>query len=202
MSRLDDLLESAIGPLEPMFSQQDLHRQAGGIRRRRWGRRAMLAMVAIAALVATSVAALGLSNGAPSVVTGQPAGGPCTVTKAAGRGTIPSRAVHSAFLGATPGTIFGRGDLWVLLPPNGHYHADRDPVGGFYMKIAWWRGVPGELRISARRLDGRGQARGDVPSGYSPTGFQPSGLLFSQLGCWRITGTLDHQVVRLVVKVT
>jgi len=86
--------------------------------------------------------------------------------------------------------------------PPGRYRADRYPGGGFYMKIAWWRGVTGKLRIGARRLDGRGRAVGDVPSGYAPSGFQPSGLLFSQLGCWRITGTLQDHHVTFVVKVT
>jgi hypothetical protein len=70
-------------------------------------------------------------------------------------------------------------------------------------KQGWWRGVPGTLRISGRRLDGTSPPlRAHVPSGYGRTGFNPAGLTFPTTGCWKVTGRVGRAQLSYVVKVS
>jgi hypothetical protein len=76
-----------------------------------------------------------------------------------------------------------QGKLWM-----GYTRADQsfiaDPRG---QKIAWYREVPGLLRISGTRLDGEAQPlQARVPLGYGLRGFQSSKLTFSAPGCWKV----------------
>jgi hypothetical protein len=94
---------------------------------------------------------------------------------------------------------YGKDDLWVMLPPP-----DLAPIksGSTYsVKVPWWRSVPGDLQMSARRLDGPGTADAEIPSGYGKQGFQVSGLMLSDLGCWEVTGVLGDSVVTFVIDV-
>jgi hypothetical protein len=97
--------------------------------------------------------------------------------------------------------------LWsegtVVFKPGGPGFLTRS--GALGMKFGWWRGVSGELRIEGRRLDGHASPlQSEVPSGYGPTGFQASYVIFPTPGCWEVTGRVaDARVtfVTMVVKV-
>jgi hypothetical protein len=54
-------------------------------------------------------------------------------------------------------------------------------------KVLWIRPAGTDLSISARRIDGStGKFKAATPCCY-PTGFQATGLHFSESGCWEIT---------------
>jgi hypothetical protein len=79
------------------------------------------------------------------------------------------------------------------------------PVGWIHAKVSWMRAAKGPLRITGQRLDGDApllQVR--IPDGYDEIGFQPSGLMFSTPGCWRITaqiGDRSDSTLTLVMKI-
>lgn len=150
---------------------------------------------------------------------------------ATGRHPMPSGAAREAAAVATPfacpvtqpnnvqpppgENVFGRGpggfgndELWtnlwtwgegeVRVPPD-HVQPDGS-LGG--MKWPWWRGVPGQLRIEGRRLDGPAPPlRAEIPEGYGERGFQATGLIFPTAGCWEVTGRLNGASLRFVLLV-
>jgi hypothetical protein len=76
------------------------------------------------------------------------------------------------------------------------------PNGELGMKWAWWRGVAGYLTIEGRRLDAPAPPLiGEVPDGYGPRGFQPSGLVFPTVGCWEVTGRVGDSSLTFVTVV-
>lgn len=95
---------------------------------------------------------------------------------------------------------YGRDDLWVYLPPPSV--APIEASDGFSLKIPWWRAAEGQLRMEARPLHGTGTATAVVPGGYGSKGFQSSALVFSELGCWEVTGRLGDTVVTFVIEVS
>jgi hypothetical protein len=96
----------------------------------------------------------------------------------------------------------GSDALRVLIPDDGAYAAPSDPDGGFFLKIPWNRGREGNLRVRGTRLDGPGTASVSIhEASYPPTGFLPTGITVSDLGCWRITGKLDDVRVSAVIRV-
>ncbi len=78
-------------------------------------------------------------------------------------------------------------------------------VGWLHAKVSWMRAAKGQLKIAGNRIDGEApplQVR--IPDGYDEIGFQPSGLLFSTPGCWRITaqiGDLTDSRLTFVMKI-
>ena len=60
--------------------------------------------------------------------------------------------------------------------------------------------MDGELRVVGQRLDGAApKLRADVPSGYGNLDFEPVGLLFPSMGCWKVTGSIgDKRLVYFV----
>jgi hypothetical protein len=122
--------------------------------------------------------------------------------------TVPARA-HGAH-----GFNYGNAGLRVQLGwPKGRLPAGILPDGGSYAtvtangsihtKVGWWRGVPGRLRISGKRLDGMAPPlEASVPPGYGPRGFQPTGLVFPTTGCWRVEGRVGAARLTFVVRVT
>ena len=126
--------------------------------------------------------------------------------------TVPTREVQPG-LGAT-GFNYGRAQIRAHLSwPSGNLVAGELPGGGsyavintdgsIYAKVGWWRGVPGKLVVTGRRLDGRAPDLGArVPDGYGQRGFQPVGITFPTAGCWRVVGRVGRARLAFVVKVT
>jgi hypothetical protein len=142
---------------------------------------------------------------------GEPAGS--STASATCRVTIPTRSVKGEDIGAAAFN-FGTADLRVHLNwPRGRLRAGVLPGGGtiatinadgsITAKVGWWRGIPGKLVISGRRLDGEAPPlRADVPEGYGSQGFQPTGLTFPTTGCWEVTGKVGDAELTFVVTVS
>jgi hypothetical protein len=95
---------------------------------------------------------------------------------------------------------YGNAAVWVLLSVSGVLGTDPQQQRPWYSKVPWWRTVPGVLTIHARPVGGRAAGfHADVSSGYGATGFQPSGLYWPRLGCWRVTGTIAGQALTFTV---
>jgi len=110
-------------------------------------------------------------------------------------------------LGSKTGGGYGRasanGKLSILIPRDGSYAAPLNPMGGYDLKVPFYRDHSGHLTIEVKRLDGLGYSGVDMhESSYAPTGFLPTGVFVSDLGCWRITGTQGTQHVSAVIRVT
>jgi hypothetical protein len=109
----------------------------------------------------------------------------------------------------TPGGNHGNGalatSLWpgggvVTFKPGGPGCVDED--GALGMKWPWWRGIPGDLSIEGRRLDGEAPPlRAHIPCCYAGP-FQSSGLLFPTPGCWEVTGRVGDASLSFVTLVT
>lgn len=99
----------------------------------------------------------------------------------------------------------GNGVIWTALWPDGVVWVEPsqvDSLGRPTMKWPWWRGVEGALELSGRRLDRTAPPmQAQIPDGYEPTGFQPSGLIFSQPGCWEVTARLGEASLTFVTEV-
>ena len=99
---------------------------------------------------------------------------------------------------------YGNSVLWVSLPPGGTLPASREPTR-LTTKFPWFRVVPGSLQVTAERLDGPtgdfSASPGDV-SAYGASGFDPSLLMWSSPGCWRVTGTVvGHGSLAITMRV-
>ena len=82
-----------------------------------------------------------------------------------------------------------RGVLPAGVLPDGGSYATILPNGRIWTKIGWWRGLPGKLVITGRRIDAPAPAlRAEVPRGYGTTGFVPAGFVFPTVGCRRVDG--------------
>lgn len=77
----------------------------------------------------------------------------------------------------------------------------REGDGRLSTKQPWWRGVTGTLTIEGRRLDGGGEFSAYVPDGYGDSGFQASGVYFSEEGCWEVRGRAGAAELKFVVDV-
>lgn len=97
-----------------------------------------------------------------------------------------------------------RGILTAGTLPNGGAMAPIQRDGSIRLKLGWWRGIPGRLVITGRRLDRPGsRAHAEVPpnASYGDTGFIPSSIIFPSIGCWRIVGKQGGARLTFVVKV-
>jgi hypothetical protein len=163
-----------------------------------------------ALLVAAGIAVAGCTAGSPtSTAATRPAPGSARPLATACPTTLPGTAVPpgsspTLFFGAQ--SSYGNGRLWVGgLWPAGVIKAGPDFIaedGSIGMKFGWWRAVPGNLRITGRRLDATAAPlRSDVPTGYGERGFQASGVNFPSPGCWEITGTMATTTLTFVTRV-
>jgi hypothetical protein len=90
------------------------------------------------------------------------------------------------------------GQLWVWVPGQA-WASTPQPDGSFDLKVGWWRGVPGQLRIEGRRIDGTAPAlRARIPDGYGPIGFQSTNLTFPTAGCWEVTGSVGSEQITFI----
>jgi hypothetical protein len=168
----------------------------------------------LAATCATVVVVAALGAALPA------AAGTAPVTSAAQRAlracpvTIPTRVARHD--GTTTAASFNhggarlrvhlfwsRGTLAAGTLPDGGTMADIAEDGSIHLKLGWWRGVPGRLVITGRRLDGPAPALvGEAAHGYGPKGFQPSGIRFPRTGCWRVVGRIGSVRLGFVVRLT
>jgi hypothetical protein len=157
------------------------------------------------ALLAPACAAEQPNNAdqAAKAVGSEPAASPgeCQVTMGTtGPPQVPERVMF--------GWSSSHGDERLLvggLPPDGVIKPAPEQIqqdGSVSTKFGWWRGAPGELRITGRRLDGTAPPlRAELPDGYGEQGFKPSGVYFPTEGCWEVTGTLGDTRLTFVTKV-
>jgi hypothetical protein len=101
---------------------------------------------------------------------------------------------------------YGNTALWVGVPAGGVLPAER-PYGTPWpdewgTKFPWWRMIAGTLTVTARRLDGPSAGfHAEVPDGYGPIGFVPSGLIWPAPGCWQVTGKVAGRSLTFVTRV-
>ena len=127
--------------------------------------------------------------------------------------TLPNRTVRGDAGFTAAGFNYGskrlrahlhwtRGTLTAGTLPDGGATAVVNEDGSIWVKVGWWRGVPGRLAIEGRRLDAAAPPlRSDVPSGYGSRGFQPTGLVFPTVGCWQVVGNVGDATLTFVVRV-
>jgi hypothetical protein len=128
--------------------------------------------------------------------------------------TLPTRSARPTATPSAAGFNYGNGGLRAQLGwprgtlaagilPDGGSRATVAEDGSIHAKLGWWRGGPGTLRITGRRLDAdAAPLRAHVPTGYGAKGFQPTGLVFPTVGCWRVVGQVGDARLTFVVKVT
>jgi hypothetical protein len=106
---------------------------------------------------------------------------------------------------------YGNRHLGVAMWQRGRIAASRGgqtwgqlrPDGSIWVKLGWWRAVPGRLHIQGERLDEAAPPlRAFIPAGYGSRGFQATGLVFPTPGCWRVVGSLSGHELEFVVRVT
>jgi hypothetical protein len=105
--------------------------------------------------------------------------------------------------GRTAGTEFhGNGAIWVGLYAANVVVDEPNPDASIGAKLGWWRGAPGQLTITGRRLDGTAPPlTASVPDGYGESGFQATGVSFPVVGCWEVTGRVGQASLTFVTLV-
>ena len=160
------------------------------------------ALVLILACLAGVSGASCSSAGPPSTSSPEPTPTPSFLAPGTCPVTVPrTLATPPPQLGIRPTDVppvpyvedwYGNSVLWVMLPPGGVLPAYPQPVR-LATKFPWFRVEPGALEVTGQRLDGPTGAfsasSGDTYS-YGATGFDPSFLMWSSPGCWRVTGTV------------
>ena len=159
-------------------------------------------------LVPAAVVALVVSGGAPAAKAERK----CPVTHP--NGNSPKESPGSKMAPRDLDSFnYGNGALWIALywqrgtivaSPDGSSEAIIAPDGSVQVKVGWYRGVSGKLTLTGRRLGTSAPPlRAHMPDGYTPFGFQPTGIVFPTVGCWRVTGRVGRRasltfVVRVV----
>jgi hypothetical protein len=128
--------------------------------------------------------------------------------------TVPTRIARPTATPSAAGFNYGtaglrvqlgwpKGTLTAGILPDGGSRATVEDDGSIHAKLGWWRGVPGKLRITGRRLDAAAPPLdAHIPAGYASRGFQPTGLVFPTVGCWRVVGQVGDARLTFIVKVT
>jgi hypothetical protein len=102
---------------------------------------------------------------------------------------VPDDQLPTNVRGFDANGLIGAGSIWTSprsLTTEPWYN---DVRGEYRLKMPWFRTKPGRLALTGKRLDGPARFRADTakPGDYAPTGFEPSALMFSTTGCWKIT---------------
>jgi hypothetical protein len=76
------------------------------------------------------------------------------------------------------------------------------PDGALRMKFFWLKRPGVALKVSGHRLDDAAvQLRAEVNGEFTPQGIQPSYLIFSTPGCWRVTATAGAETLSFITSV-
>ncbi len=162
----------------------------------------LLSIASISAACAVAVAAASPSQTADGMEVDRqgPRERQCRVTLPNGR-TPP---------GVRRGSLFhGNGLLFTLLSPRGVTVVRKQfirPNGAISIKFPWWANGPmGQMRLTARRLDGsspsaRGSANPGWPDGFEGTAFWASSIVFPSRGCWRVTARVGQASLSFVTR--
>jgi hypothetical protein len=141
-------------------------------------------------LLCIGLIALPLSSAVPD---GAGPAAPCAVSNAV-QETPPNDPNADPF-GAGPWYVNADRSIWA------GWDAVRMKSGGRGNKVLWIRPAGSDLVVSARRLDGEsGKFEAEIPCCY-PTGFQPSGLRFSEPGCWEISAKAGSRSLTFITRV-
>ncbi len=122
----------------------------------------------------------------------------CPTTEPAPSPDVPLALEADAGDGRQP---VGEGALWTSVSRDGGYAAPRNRDGTLALKLPWYRLQAGDVEVRAERLGGDERVAGEVPDGYGPLGFVPSGVDVPSSGCWQITGTLGADTTTVVIEV-
>lgn len=181
-------------------------RRASRLRR---ARRATYAGVVAVVLAAVGVP-LGFGLSGPARTPTPAHQGPpavCPVTRPMAQQVVP------ATLRSLGSRWYGAGKVWVSLPPSDASQTSTGLKYGVFTLDSHGRmsdaaGPPG---LTARRLDGRGKAKGDrlAPDNYAsaagPHGrtvhFWPTTINLPSAGCWQLTEELGNTTVRFVLRI-
>ncbi|MEA2785736.1 MAG: hypothetical protein QOF71_1840 [Candidatus Eremiobacteraeota bacterium] len=100
--------------------------------------------------------------------------------------------------------LHGNGVLWTVLTSDGRYLAPRSQVerdGAIGTKLPWWMARPGDMTLSARRLDAAAPpAKTSVGNSTEPR-FHSSGIWFPTTGCWEVTARTRGSALTVVIDV-
>jgi hypothetical protein len=141
--------------------------------------RALIALGVVAAATSMVVAPASATLARQAAV--QTCGGPIRV--------VPPEDVPVALRADAKGDgLVGSGTIWT--PPRslseqpGYSTEERY----YRLKMPWLRSKPGRLKLTGTRVDGAGRFWADTakPGEYPSVGFEPSALMFSTGGCWKI----------------
>jgi hypothetical protein len=113
----------------------------------------------------------------------------CSVTEPV-RATPPKDPNADPF-GSGPWYVNANRSIWA------GWDAVRMRAGGGGNKVLWIRPAGTDLSVSARHVDGAGKFEVSIPCCY-PTGFQASGLRFSEAGCWEITAKAGDSALTFI----
>ena len=100
--------------------------------------------------------------------------------------------------------LHGNGALWTVLTSDGRYLAPRSQVerdGSIGTKLPWWMARPGDMTLSARRLDAAAPAAKTSVGDSTEPRFHPSGIWFPTTGCWEVTARTRGKTLTLVIDV-
>jgi hypothetical protein len=137
----------------------------------------------------------------------------CAVTQPT-RGDVPTPVSKQK-----PGKVFGHGGLWVSAwwadPVSLQQVRSKDLAADGYPfaeKYPTWTVRDGEItaasgapRLTVKRLDGPGSGQGSV-GGFATAvedgaHWWPTGVAFSDSGCWRVTTSTDAGSITYIVKI-
>jgi hypothetical protein len=118
------------------------------------------------------------------------------------RAVPPSKLPPSVRTWSHGERVFGHGGLWAREGAL-HLGATKLPDGTRLMKFPWFVIPPGATpTANARRLDGRGTFAFDANvANADGVVFDTSSLMFSTLGCWRVTARYRGSTVTFDVRV-
>lgn len=147
---------------------------------------------------ATKIVILASTLAAPSVcvsqttLTSKPAASTCPVTHPNGS-QPPTSQLGGSY-------VHGNGKIWVSLTTSGKLYLQQNDKGEWGTKLLWYRGVPGKLVITGRRLDAKSAPLWASSDGLPETGIQSSSVYFPTEGCWEVTGTVDNNKLTFVIE--